>query len=117
MTTQSYFKTELKHWALWYTQLTGQRTQVDIMHGTIAQACRYLHKDYTKKEKYCDPSPWFFPTVAIMKSPSEHADEWMEWFISTSIEEWNQRYRTNTAQFLDTWAHAQQVVKKNVGVW
>lgn len=117
MTSQSYFKTELKHWALWYTQLTGRRTEVNVMKGTMAQACRYLMQDYTKKEKNCDPSPWFYPTLAIAKSPAEHADEWMDWFLSTSIEEWKQMRSEHRDKFLVGWAQStQNAQNKNVGV-
>jgi len=112
--SQSNFKTELKHWALWYK---SGRTEVNVMRGTMAEACRYLMQDYTKKEKNCDPDPWFFPSRAITKSPSEYADEWMDWFLSTSIEEWKQMRSDHRDKFLVGWANSQEAGRiKNVGI-
>lgn len=84
----SEFKAQLKHWTLWYTH---GRVQVDIMRGEMAQACRYLMQDETKKDKDCDPSPWFYPTKEVAMSPGEHADSWLDWFISVPIAEWRKR--------------------------
>lgn len=112
--SQSDFKSQLKHWALWYK---SGRVQVDIMRGEISQACRYLMQDQTKKEKNCDPSPWFFPTVAIVKSPAERADEWMDWFLSISDEDWKQLWTEHRDKFLVEWANGQEAEwKKNIGV-
>ncbi len=117
MKAQSYFKTELKHWVVWASQLNVGRCEVNVMHGSMAQACRYLMKDYTKKEKNCDPSPWFYPTIAIIKSPSEHADEWMDWFLSTSIDEWKQISIEHRDKFLVGWATSQEAGRnKNIGI-
>lgn len=112
--SQSDFKAQLKHWALWYK---SGRVQVDIMRGEISQACRYLMQDQTKKEKNCDASPWFFPTPAIAKSPAEAADEWMGWFLSTTMEDWKQRYVDYNPKFLPALLSAQQNLKKNIGVY
>lgn len=73
----SAFKAQLKHWTLWWN---SGRVQVDTMRGEISQACRYLTESYTKKEKTCDPEPWFYPTPEIILSPGERADQWIhEW--------------------------------------
>lgn len=112
--SQSDFKAQLKHWVLWYK---SGRVQVDIMRGEISQACRYLMQDQTKKDKTCDPSPWFFPTVAIVKSPVEHADEWMDWFLSTPMDEWRQMTQNHRDKFLVGWAIGTEAGrKKNVGM-
>ena len=105
---QSDFKAQLKHWALWYK---AGRVQVDIMRGEISQACRYLMQDQTKKDKNCDPSPWFYPSAAITKSPAESADDWMDWFLSISIDEWKLLRSNHRDKFLAGWAHAQDVSK------
>lgn len=76
----SEFKAHLKHWALWWK--TG-RVECDAMKGTMAQCCRYLMADFTKKDKYCDPDPWFYPANTIAISPGEYAVSWMRWFMET----------------------------------
>lgn len=78
----SDFKAQLKHWALWFK---AGRVQVDVMRGELAQACRYLMQDHTKKDKLCDPSPWLYPTPAIVESPAEYAERWMrDYFLNDS---------------------------------
>ncbi|AYP28773.1 MAG: putative replicase [Cressdnaviricota sp.] len=112
--SQSDFKAQLKHWCLWYK---SGRVQVDIMRGEISQACRYLIQDQTKKDKTCDPSPWLYPTVDIVKSAAEHADEWMDWFLSTTVQEWKQIRTEHRDKFLVGWAKSQENLKnKNIGV-
>ena len=113
LSNPSDFKAQLKHWALWWK---SGRTQVDVMKGEMSQACRYLMQAETKKDKTCDPQPWLFPTPAITKSLSEHADEWMDWFLSTSIEEWKQLREVHRDNFLTGWALAQDNREKNVGL-
>lgn len=73
------FKSQLKFWVLWWK---AGRVQVDSMLGTMAESARYLMSDWTKKEKDTDPDPYFFPSRKIAKSPQEHADEWLDWFLS-----------------------------------
>lgn len=80
--TPRHFNANLKLWVLWWK---SGRAQVDAMKGTMAQACRYLMADFTKKDKHTDPQPFFFPSIAIAKSPQEHADEWFNWFLSNDI--------------------------------
>jgi len=111
--SQSDFKTQLKHWALWWK---SGRTQVDVMRGQIAQACRYLMQDQTKKDKSCDVSPWFYPTQAITKSPAESADEWMDWFLSVPIETWRVLQSQHRDQCLATWAHAMSQPNKKLSL-
>lgn len=114
LTNASDFKTQLKHWCLWYK---SGRVQVDIMRGEISQACRYLMQDQTKKDKTCDASPWFYPTVAITKSASEYADEWMDWFLSTPIEEWKRMRTEHRDKFLVGWAKSMDSGReKNIGL-
>jgi len=74
-----HFSTNLKLWCIWWK---SGRAHVDQMKGTMAQACRYLMADFTKKDKHTDPDPFFYPSIAIAKSPAERAEEWMDWFIS-----------------------------------
>lgn len=78
----SDFKSHLKHWALWYT---AGRVQCDAMRGTMAQACRYLSQDDTKKDKLCDPDPYYFPTIKIKESPAEYADRWLDSWLLRDI--------------------------------
>ena len=76
------FKTVLKKWCVWWR---SGRVQVDQMRGTIAQACRYVSKEETKKDKDCDPKPWCFPSDMIKIDPSEYADQWLtEWLKTDS---------------------------------
>jgi len=49
-----YFTAQLKLWCTWWK---AGRVQVDAMKGTMVQACKYLLKDYTKKDKTTDDSP------------------------------------------------------------
>jgi len=80
--TSRHFSANLKLWVLWWK--VG-RAHVRPMEGTMAQACRYLMADFTKKDKHTDPDPFFYPSRAIAKSPQEHADEWFNWFLSNDI--------------------------------
>lgn len=112
--SQSDFKAQLKHWALWYK---GQRVQVDVMRGTMAQACRYLMQDATKKDKTCDSDPWFYPTPKIVKSPAEHAEDWLDWFVSTPMDEWRKLTSDHRDRFLVGWVKSQADWKnKNIGI-
>lgn len=82
----SHFKTQLKKWVLWYK---GGRTQVDVMYGTMAQACRYLSQEDTRKNKLCDPDPYFFPSRNIKVSPEEFAESWMTSFLQ---DDWGKNF-------------------------
>jgi len=55
---------------------------VDQMRGTIAQACRYVSKEETKKDKNCDNDPWCFPSDMIKIDPKEYADKWLIQWLS-----------------------------------
>lgn len=50
-----YFSAQLKLWCAWWK---SGRVQVDVMKGSMVQACKYLLKDHTKKDKYTDPEPY-----------------------------------------------------------
>lgn len=108
--SQSDFKTQLKHWVLWYKTA---RAQVDVMKGTMAQACRYLMQDETKKNKDCDPDPWFYPTIEIAKSPGERADDWLDWFISVPIASWRQMTTEHKDRCLEFWSTAQNTARSS----
>jgi len=75
-----HFKAHLKFWVLWWK---AGRVQVDAMLGTMAECCRYVMADQTKKDKHCDSRPYFYPSQKIAQSPGEYADEWLDWFISS----------------------------------
>lgn len=94
--SQSDFKAQLKHWTQFW--LHG-RVQVDVMRGTMAEACRYLMQDQTKKEKDCDPQPYYFPSLNIALSPGEYADMWLDSFISRPIEEARRMMEQHTLVF------------------
>jgi hypothetical protein len=111
--SQSDFKTQLKHWALWWK---SGRVQVDVMRGEISQACRYLMQSATKKDKTCDPSPWLYPTPEIVKSPAEHAEDWLDWFVSTPMDEWRKLTSEHRDRFLVGWAKSQVDQNKNIGI-
>lgn len=82
LSNQSDFKTQLKHWTLWFT---SGRVQVDVMRGDMAQACRYLSQEDTKKQKDCDVSPYYYPSVKIKETPAEFADRWLDGWLSEPI--------------------------------
>lgn len=86
----SEFKTQLKHWTLWYT---SGRVQVDVMRGDMAQACRYLSQEDTKKEKDCDPTPYYYPTKAIAVDPAEFADNWIDSWLSAPIASYTSKFK------------------------
>jgi len=114
LSNPSDFKTQLKHWALWWK---SGRTQVDVMRGEISQACRYLMQDTTKKDKTCDPSPWLFPTPKIVQSAAEYADDWLDWFLAVPIDKWKKLRSEHRDKFLVGWAKSQDEWKnKNIGV-
>jgi hypothetical protein len=98
--SQSRFQTHLKHWACWWKH---GRVQVDAMKGTIEQACKYLMQEYTKKSKFCDPDPWFYPSSLIVRSPAERADMMIDEWLSVPIAEYRDSYaehRARIGQFL-----------------
>lgn len=78
LSNPSAFKTHLKHWILWWK---AGRVQLDAMLGTIAESCRYLTQEDTRKNKLCDPTPYFFPSRNINVSPEEHAEAWLTSFL------------------------------------
>ena len=49
-----HFTSALKFWCTWWK---SGRVQVDQMKGSMAQACKYILIDQSKKDKYFDPSP------------------------------------------------------------
>ena len=100
LSNPSDFKTQLKHWVLWWKH---GRVQVDVMKGDMAQACRYLTQEDTKKDKSCDTSPWYFPTPKILRSPGELADIWLDWFISVPIAEWRSMSIEHREKFQAAW--------------
>jgi len=74
----SQFKTQLKFWTDFWK---SGRVQVDIMHGSIAQACRYLMEEHHIGDPGYDPDPYFWPTRAIAVSPVEYANAWELWWL------------------------------------
>ena len=52
------------------------RVQLDTAHGSLAQGCKYLQKDYGKDKAY-DPSPIYYPDRHIEKSQAEREQEAM----------------------------------------
>jgi hypothetical protein len=105
LASQSDFKAQLKHWALWYK---AGRVQVDVMRGEMAQACRYLLQDMTKKDKQCDPEPWFYPSKKIVLSPAEYADKWLDdWLLPG----WGLNYPQQAYQTAWTQAMSESKIK------
>lgn len=92
----SAFKAQLKHWVMFWK---SGRVQVDAMSGEISQACRYLTQEDTKKDKLCDPSPWYFPTEKIKLSPAEEAERYFEWFLTTPIDAFHMKVNQVKSQW------------------
>lgn len=110
----SKFKTQLDYWLTFWR---AGRVQVDIMRGTIAQACRYLMEDYHSGDEGYDPEPYFWPTRAIAVSPQEAADAWFLWWLRQPDDVWRQRNATYTAHFAEGQRIAQAMAIGAVRPW
>jgi len=98
--SQHHFSAQLKYWVKWWD---SGRAEVDQLRGEISQCCKYLMPHEGGKDKYYDPEPWFYPSKLIALSPQEHADQWLDWFISMPIAEYRELSREYQERLLQAY--------------